>query len=208
MARYTGPSCRLCRREMMKLFLKGKKCYTDKCVLNKRQFAPGQHGQRRSKASNYAQQLREKQKAKRIYGVLEKQFRKYFKKAATSKGNTGEILLQILERRLDNVIFNLHMAASRTQARQIVRHGHILVNERKVNIPSYLIKANDVISVKSNEKKRKGFKASVEACKDRGIPDWLELDEEALKGKVIHIPSRGDIQLPIQEHLIVELYSK
>ncbi len=208
MARYTGPSCRLCRREATKLFLKGKRCYTDKCAVAKRQTPPGMHGTRRTKASNYALQLREKQKVKRTYGILERQFRKYFKKAASIKGVTGEILLQLLERRLDNVIFNLHFATSRTEARQIVRHGHILVNNRKVNIPSYLVKADDSITTKQKEKSIKRFKDNIELCKDRSIPDWIELNETEVSGKISRIPNRGDIEMPIQEHLIVELYSK
>ncbi|MFC1594420.1 30S ribosomal protein S4 [Candidatus Omnitrophota bacterium] len=208
MARYTGPSCRLCRREATKLFLKGKKCYAGNCIVLKRPTPPGQHGQQRIKSSNYALQLREKQKAKRTYGILERQFRRYFKKAATAKGVTGEILLQTLERRLDNVVFSLHFATSRTEARQIVRHGHILVNERKVNIPSYLIHANDRIAIKPNEKNSKRFKDTIEFCKERTLPAWLELDENNLKGTVLRFPNRGDVQFPIQEQLIVELYSK
>ena len=208
MARYTGPSCRLCRREATKLFLKGRKCYADKCTLTKRQYPPGQHGQARSKFSNYAQQLREKQKVKRIYGILEKQFRKYFRTAATAKGVTGEQLLQILERRLDNVVYSLNFAASRKEARQIVRHGHIRVNGRKVNIPSYLIKPDDTITLKQTEKDAKRIKATLETYKERRVPDWLSLDESTLQGKIMRLPRREDIQMPIQEHLIVELYSK
>lgn len=209
MARYIGPSCRLCRREAMKLFLKGTRCNTEKCPFTRRQYAPGQHGQgRRQKLSNYAQQLREKQKVKRIYGILEKQFRTYFHKATKSKGVTGKQLLQYLERRLDNVIFRLHFAISRSEARQIVRHNHVYVNNRKVNIPSYLIKQDDVVELKTKEKFKKKIKDNLEISKERGLPEWLELDANNLKGKVLRLPERDDIQLPIKEQLIVELYSK
>jgi len=208
MARYTGPSCRLCRREAMKLFLKGTRCTTEKCAFARRQYAPGQHGQARVKLSNYAQQLREKQKVKRIYGVLEKQFRNYFEKAAETKGVTGETLLQYLERRLDNVVFHLHLATSRSEARQIVGHNHVYVNNHKVNISSFLVKKDDVIEVKAKEKLRKKLENNLEVSKERGMPAWLELDASNFKAKVLRLPEREDIKLPIKEQLIVELYSK
>ncbi|MBM3251764.1 MAG: 30S ribosomal protein S4 [Candidatus Omnitrophica bacterium] len=208
MARYTGPSCRLCRREGIKLFLKGKRCSSEKCSFVKRQYAPGQHGQKRAKLSNYAGQLREKQKVKRIYGILEKQFRTYFQKAAKTKGVTGKMLLQYLERRLDNVIFHLHFATSRSEARQFVRHNHVYVNNRKVNIPSYLVKKDDAIELKAKEKFRKRIQDNIEISKERGMPSWLESDLNNLKGKIVRLPDREDIQLPISEQLIVELYSK
>jgi small subunit ribosomal protein S4 len=208
MARYIGPSCRICRREGLKLFLKGKRCSSEKCAFVKRQYAPGQHGQKRAKLSNYAGQLREKQKVKRIYGILEKQFRTYFQKAAKTKGVTGKMLLQYLERRLDNVIFHLHFATSRSEARQFVRHNHIYVNNRKVNIPSYLVKKDDAIELKAKEKFRKRIQDNIEISKERGMPSWLESDLNNLKGKIVRLPDREDIQLPISEQLIVELYSK
>ncbi|MFH1655445.1 MAG: 30S ribosomal protein S4 [Candidatus Omnitrophota bacterium] len=209
MARYIGASCRLCRREGMKLFLKGKKCGSERCAFVKRQYAPGDHGQkRRGKLSNYAQQLREKQKVKRIYGILEKQFRTYFHKAAKTKGVTGKTLLQYLERRLDNVIFHLHFATSRSEGRQFVRHNHVYVNNRKVNIPSYLVKADDIVEIKAKEKFRKKIQDNIEISKERGMPSWIEADTNNLKGKILKLPDREDIQLPISEQLIVELYSK
>lgn len=209
MAKYLGPSCRLCRREMTKLFLKGTRCYTEKCALAKRTFPPGQHGHaREAKLSNYGLQLREKQKVKRVYGILERQFRRYFKIASKSKGVTGKVLLQLLERRLDNVIFRLCFATSHSQARQIVRHGGICVNNRRVNIPSFSVKAGDVIEVKGKDGVKKGIKDNIELSKDRGVIGWLEADLENLKAKVVRLPDREDIQMPIQEQLIVELYSK
>ena len=209
MARYIGPSCRLCRREAMKLFLKGTRCNTDKCAFARREYVPGEHGQtRRQKLSNYAQQLREKQKVKRIYGILEKQFRTYFHKAERIKGVTGKILLQFLERRLDNVIFHLHFAASRSEGRQIVRHGHVYVNTRRVNIPSFLVKPDDVIEIKVKEKTRKKIQDNIESSKERTLPEWIQMDASNLKGKIVRLPDREDIQLPISEQLIVELYSK
>lgn len=209
MAKYLGASCRLCRREMMKLFLKGPRCYTEKCGVARRAFPPGQHGQMRAtKMSNYGLQLREKQRVKRIYGVLERQFRRYFKIASKSKGVTGKVLLQELERRLDNVIFRLCYATSHMQARQIVRHGSIYVNNRRVNIPSFSVKQNDVIEVKGKEGVGKAIKANIKLSKDRGVPGWLESDFENLKGRVLRLPERDDIQMPISEQLIVELYSK
>lgn len=209
MAKYTGPSCRLCRREMMKLFLKGTRCYTEKCAVARRAFPPGQHGQGRgTKLSNYGLQLREKQKVKRIYGVMERQFRRYFGIAAKTKGVTGKVLLQLLERRLDNVLFRLMFATSHTQARQIVRHGSVYVNGKRVNIPSFSVRAGDVIEIKGKEGVKKAVRTNMELSKDRGAAPWLQLDADALKGAVTRLPDRDDIQMPIQEQLIVELYSK
>lgn len=208
MARYTDASCRLCRREGEKLFLKGERCYTNKCAVTRRVYAPGQHGQQRKKLSEYGIQLREKQKARRFYGILESQFRRYFDMATKKKGVTGEILLQILESRLDNVVYRLGFATSRPEARQLVRHGHFTVNGKKVNIPSYLVKVGDVIAVKEKSKSSPKFKSIIEITEGKIIPKWLELDAENLTGKVVSVPAREDIDLPIQEHLIVELYSK
>ena len=209
MARYTGESCRVCRREGEKLFLKGSRCYTDKCAITRRAYAPGQHGQKRKKQSEYGTQLREKQKAKSFYGVLESQFRKYFEEAARSKGVTGTRLLQILESRLDNVVYRLGLATSRAQARQLVRHGHFTVNGVKVNIPSYLTKVGDVITVKEADRNSEQFKAIVEATENgRPVPTWLEADLSNRTGKIVALPSRDEIDLPVKEHLIVELYSK
>ncbi len=208
MARYTGSSCKLCRREGEKLFLKGDRCYTHKCAVNRRAYAPGQHGQQRKKLSEYGIQLREKQKARRFYGVLEGQFRKYFELAARKKGVTGENLLQILESRLDNVVHRMGIASSRSEARQMVRHGHMTVNGSKVDIPSYLLKSEDVVAVKESSRKLPRFKEMAEAAEGRTLPDWLDLDRENLTGKVVKLPDREEIDLPIREHLIVELYSK
>ena len=209
MAKYTGPSCRLFRREMMKLFLKGTRCYTEKCGVARRAFPPGQHGQSRgAKLSNYGLQLREKQKVKRIYGVMERQFRRYFQVASKSKGVTGKVLLQELERRLDNVLFRLMFATSHMQARQIVRHGSIYINGRRVNIPSFAVSVDDVIEVKGKAGVKKLIKTNIGLSKDRGVAPWLSADLENLKAKVLRLPDRDDIQLPIQEQLIVELYSK
>ena len=209
MARYIDAVCRLCRREGEKLFLKGTKCTTQKCPIIKRSYAPGQHGSaRKTKLSNYGLQLREKQKVKRIYGVLERQFRKYFKMASKTKGVTGKVLLQFLERRLDNVVFRLGLASSRAQARQIVRHNFILVNSKRVNIPSYLIDKDDLVTVKPTEKAAKRIKENMEFTKDRSVPRWLELNPTELKGKVLRLPEKEDITSTIQEQLIVELYSK
>jgi len=209
MARYTDAVCRLCRREVEKLFLKGPKCYTEKCAVTKRAFAPGQHGEaRRQKLSNYGLQLRQKQKVKRMYGVLEKQFRRYFAIATKTKGATGRVLLQLLERRLDNVIFRLGFAVSRAQARQIVRHNFVYVNSHRVNIPSYLIDTNDLVIIKAKEKAMKKIKENMELSKDRDVPRWLEFNAQELQGKVLRLPEKEDIPMTIQEQLIVELYSK
>lgn len=208
MARYTGPVCRLCRREGMKLFLKGDRCYTGKCAIDRRAYAPGQHGQSRGKKpTEYGIQLREKQKVRRIYGVAEKQFRSYFDEAARQKGMTGENLLRLLERRLDNVVFQLGFATSRPEARQLVRHGHFTVNGRRVDIPSFLVRTNDVIAVKEGSKNSPRIKEIITNL-DRTPPKWLSLDANAAAGTVVTLPAREDIQLPIQEHLIVEKYSR
>ena len=208
MARYTEAVCRQCRREGQKLFLKGDRCYTDKCAMNARAFAPGQHGQGRSKNSEYGQQLREKQKAKRFYGVLESQFRSYFEMAERRPGQTGENLLSILECRLDNVVYRLGFAMSRAEARQMVSHGHITVNGRKVNIPSFLVKPGMVIGVKPSSRDLEKLKANVDANASRQPPKWLEYDAANMLAKVTAAPAKEDIDLPIEEHLIVELYSK
>ena len=208
MARYTDAVCRQCRREGQKLFLKGDRCYTDKCALTVRAYAPGQHGQGRSKNSEYGQQLREKQKAKRFYGVLESQFRSYFEMAERRPGQTGENLLSILESRLDNVVYRLGYAMSRAEARQMVSHGHITVNGRKVNIPSYQVKPGMVIALKDSSRSIDKIKANIEANAFRPAPKWLEYDQTNNIAKVLAVPARDDIDLPIEEHLIVELYSK
>ena len=208
MARYKDEQCRICRREGQKLFLKGSRCYSDKCSVSRRNYAPGEHGQKRKKLSEYGTQLREKQKTKSFYGVGEKQFRKYFVMASNKKGITGENLLQILESRLDNVVYRLGFGTSRAQARQLVNHGQFDVNGKKVDIPSYLVKAGDVISVREIKKENKTIKANMEANSARPIPTWLELDAEKLSGKVIKLASREDVDIPVEEHLIVELYSK
>lgn len=208
MARYTGANCRLCRRAGEKLFLKGPRCYTPKCAIAKRAFPPGDHGQNRVKLSNYGLQLREKQKVKWMYGVLERQFRIYFEKAARTKGVTGRILLQLLERRLDNVVFRMGLASSRVQARQIVRHNFIYVNSHRTNIPSYLVDKDDVVELKSKEKALKKIKENMELCKDRTVPAWLEFNANEIKAKVLRLPEKEDSESAIQEQLIVELYSK
>ena len=208
MSRYKDEQCRVCRREGQKLFLKGSRCYTDKCSIARRNYAPGQHGQRRKKMSEYGTQLREKQKTKAYYGVQEKQFRKYFEMASVTKGVTGERLLQILESRLDNVVYRLGFGVSRAQARQLVNHGHFEVNGKKVDIPSYLVKPGDVVAVREIRKDNKTIKENVENNSSRPIPAWLEKDNEKLSGKVLKLASREDIDIPVQEHLIVELYSK
>ncbi len=208
MARYTGAVCRLCRREGQKLFLKGERCYTDKCAMARRAYAPGQHGQRRTKLSEYGIQLREKQKARRYYGVLESQFEKYFDMASKQKGITGENLLQILESRLDNVVFRAGFAASRPEARQLVRHGHFEVNGRKLNIPSYLVKEGDIITLKEKSRSLPKIKAVIEAAEGKLVPKWLDVNKDSQVAKVLSLASREDIDLPLEEHLIVELYSK
>jgi len=209
MGRYTDASCRLCRREGEKLFLKGTRCFTEKCAIVRRAFAPGQHGEsRRQKLSNYGLQLRQKQKVKRMYGVREKQFRKYFQIASKTKGVTGKVLLQLLERRLDNVIFHMGLAISRPQARQIVRHNMVFVNSKRVNIPSFLVVKGDSVQVKTKEKAAKKIKEIMDISKERTVPSWLEFDAAALSAKVLRLPEKSDIQQQIQEQLIVELYSK
>ena len=208
MARYKDEQCRICRREGQKLFLKGSRCYSDKCSVSRRNYAPGEHGQKRSKLSEYGTQLREKQKTKAFYGVGEKQFRKYFEMASNKKGITGDNLLQILESRLDNVVYRLGFGASRAQARQLVNHGQFEVNGQKVDIPSYLVKAGDVITVRENKKENGAIKVNVEANAARPVPAWLELNNETLSGKVVRLASREDVDIPVEEHLIVELYSK
>ncbi|KYO63905.1 MULTISPECIES: 30S ribosomal protein S4 [Thermovenabulum] len=208
MGRYTGPSCRQCRREGIKLYLKGERCYTPKCAIERRGYAPGQHGQVKKKLSEYGIQLREKQKAKRIYGVLENQFRIYFERATRQKGVTGENLLRLLELRLDNVVYRLGFAKSRTQARQIVRHGHIEVNGKKVTIPSYQVRAKDIIAVREKSRDLEFFKEIAELGRTRIVPDWLSVNYDTLTGEVLRVPNREDIDIPVQEHLIVELYSK
>jgi small subunit ribosomal protein S4 len=208
-ARYTGAVCRLCRREGMKLFLKGTKCHTEKCAVDKRNFAPGQHGRdRKVKIVGYGLQLREKQKAKRIYFTLESQFRAYYEKANRSAGVTGEILLQQLERRLDNVAYRLGFASSRRQSRQIVRHGHVEVNGRKVNIPSYQVQVGDEIKVREGSKAMTVLESSTEFASHQPSPQWLQVDHKNLSGKVLALPKREDVNLPVNEQLIVELYSK
>jgi len=208
MARYTDASCRLCRREGEKLFLKGERCYTNKCSISRRAYAPGQHGQQRKKLSEYGLQLREKQKARRFYGILENQFRRYFDMAVGRKGITGENLLQILESRLDNVVYRLGLATSRPEARQLVRHGHFTVNGRKVSIPSYLLSAGDEVAVREKSRNSPKMKEIIETAGGKAIPKWLEFNAENLTGKVVSLPAREEIDLPIREHLIVELYSK
>lgn len=208
MARYTGPSCRLCRRQNMELFLKGERCYTDKCAIKRRNYPPGQHGQGRSKVSDYGVQLREKQKVRRIYGILEKQFRAYFDKADRLKGVTGENLLILLERRLDNLVYRLGFASSRIEARQLVKHGHFSLNGRKANIPSMLLKTGDSIELREKSRKIVRINDSLDGVVRRGIPQWLELDKDAFRGVLKSLPVREDITMPIQEQLIVELYSK
>ena len=208
MSRYKDEQCRICRREGQKLFLKGSRCYSDKCSITRRNYAPGQNGQKKSKISEYGTQLREKQKTKAFYGVGEKQFRKYFEMASNSRGKTGEVLLQILESRLDNVVYRLGFASSRAQARMLVTHGTFEVNGQKVDIPSYLVKAGDVVSVREIRKDNGAIKIAVEENRSRPVPTWLEKDVEKLSGKVVTLATREDIDLPVEEHLIVELYSK
>lgn len=208
MARYTGSVCRLCRREGLKLYLKGDRCYTTKCGVDRRTYAPGQHGQGRKKVSEYGLQLREKQKTRRIYGILEGQFRHYFDKAERQPGVTGENLLYLLERRLDNVIYRLGLGSSRNEARQLVRHGHFTVNGRKVNIPSYLLRVGDVVAVREKSKESPRIKELMERAADRTPPAWLEFEADQASARVVAIPVRDQIDTPVQEHLIVELYSR
>jgi len=208
LARYTESVCRLCRRENLKLFLKGERCYTDKCAIERRNYPPGQHGQGRPKFSEYSIQLREKQKVKRIYGLLEKQFRRTFAEAARTKGITGETLLVLLERRLDSVAYRLGFASSRAEARSLVRHGHIHVNGKKVNIPSYTIRAGDVVSVKEPSRQMGRVLSAMDGAQRRGVPEWAEVDRETYSGRIKVLPSRNDVTMPINEKLIVELYSK
>ena len=209
MARYSGASCRICRRENLKLFLKGDRCYSDKCAFERRSFAPGQHGQNRfRKPSDYAVQLREKQKVKHLYGVFEAQFRRFFAEAERVRGVTGATLLSMLERRLDNVVYRLGFASSRTQGRQMVRHSLVTINGHKVNIPSYQVKVGDIVSLKEKQQKSELVADNLQGADRRGVPSWLELDAKAFKGTVKALPNRDEITLPIQEQLIVELYSK
>jgi len=209
MARYTDPSCRLCRRERQKLFLKGTKCFTEKCPVERRGFPPGQHGQsRRSKISEYGVQLREKQKVRRMYGLMETQFRNYFARALKQTGRTGETLVKMLERRLDNVVYRMGFAPSRKAARQLITHGHFLVNSRHVDVPSYLLKAGDTIQVRDRSKKLDTIHASMKRMKDTAMLPWLSLDKAAMAGTFLNIPERADIPLNANEQLIVELYSK
>ncbi|MCA1927553.1 MAG: 30S ribosomal protein S4 [Calditerrivibrio sp.] len=208
MARYTEASCKLCRREGMKLYLKGERCYKDKCALEKKSYPPGQHGQLRKKLSDYGVQLREKQKVKRIYGMLETQFRLCFERASRMEGITGENLLQQLECRLDNAVYRAGFASSRTQARQLVKHNHFTVNGRKVNIPSYILKVGDVIELKEKSRDNVLIKESLETSDGRGVADWMTINKDSFKATVNRLPERGDIDYDIQEHLIVELYSK
>jgi small subunit ribosomal protein S4 len=208
MARNTDPKCRQCRREGEKLFLKGEKCFTDKCAIERRSYAPGQHGQRNTRLSDYGVQLREKQKVRRIYGILERQFRKGYKEAERKKGITGENLLQLLESRLDTVSFRMGFGASRSEARQIVRHNGILVNGRRVNIPSYQVRVGDVVQVADGAKAQLRIKASVEAAEGRGFPEWIDVDAKSLKGTYRAKPQRSELPSTINESLVVELYSK
>ena len=208
MARYTESVCRLCRRENLKLFLKGERCYTDKCAIERRNYPPGQHGQGRPKFSEYSIQLREKQKVKRMYGLLENQFRRTFARASREKGITGEALLVLLERRLDNVTYRLGFASSRAEARLLVRHGHILVNGKRVNVPSYSVRVGDVVSVHEQSRQMARVLTALEGAQRRGVPEWAELDRDAFSGRIKLMPSRSDITMPINEKLIVELYSK
>ncbi len=210
MARYIGPVCRQCRREGMKLFLKGERCHTEKCAIEKRNFVPGQHGKdRKAKIVGYGLQLREKQKCRRYYGLLERQFRNLFEKASAMKGITGEVALGLLERRLDNVIYRMGFATSRAQARQVVRHGHVQVNGRKTNIPSFTVKPNDVVEVRENSRKNVTILAASEATAHQPTPAWLELDREAMRAKILTMPKREElVQIQLNEQLIVELYSK
>lgn len=208
MARYTGPVCRLCRREGEKLYLKGDRCYSNKCAIDRRNYPPGQHGQNRRKQTEYGLHLREKQKVRRIYGILERQFRRYYDKAARKKGITGENLLQILETRLDNVVYRMGIGASRPQARQLVMHGHITVNGRKVDIPSYEVRVGDVIAVAEKSRDLDIVKGNVEAARGRSVPEWLDVDLDNMTARVAALPTREQIDIPVAENLIVEYYSR
>ena len=208
MARYIESVCRLCRRENLKLYLKGDRCYSDKCAVERRGYPPGQHGQGRAKFSNYGVQLREKQKVKRMYGLMERQFRNFFSKAERQKGITGTNLLLLLERRLDNLVYRLGFANSRSEARQLVLHSHFTVNGKKVNIPSYLVRVGEVIELREKSRKNAKVGESLEAVARRGIPSWLELEKEQFRGRLVSLPAREDLTMPIKEQLIVELYSK
>ena len=208
MARYTDSKCRLCRREGGKLFLKGDKCFTDKCPVEKRAYAPGQHGQRKSRPSDYGTQLREKQKMRRIYGILERQFSNYYKEADRQHGSTGENLLKLLEGRLDNVVFRMGFGASRSQARQLVRHNAILVNSKRVNIPSYQVRPNDVVEIASAAREQLRVKAALEAAEQRGFPEWVDVDTKAMKGVFKTVPERSELPADIREQLVIALYSK
>ncbi len=208
MARYTGALCRICRREGEKLFLKGDRCYTEKCAIDRRKYPPGQHGQAYRKLSDYGIQLREKQKVRKIYGLLERKFRLYFLDAERKKGITGEVLLQFLESRLDNIVYRMGFAPNRRKARQFVTHGHFLVNGKMVSLPSYEVKAGDFVEVKESSRDIPEIMDSLSKAEHRGIPPWVEVDSANMRGKVVHIPSREEIQLPVQEQLVVELYSK
>ncbi len=208
MARYTGPVCKLCRREGVKLFLKGDRCFSDKCAFEKRNYPPGEHGQRNVKLTGYGLQLREKQKLKRIYGVAEKQFRNYFFKSDKMKGITGDNLIELLEKRLDSIVYKLGFASSRKEARVLIRQNHFLVNGRKVNIPSFIVKEGDVIQIKEKSRESSKIIETLEASQRRTIPEYLELDKENFRGIVKRLPKREEITLPVNEQLIVELYSK
>ncbi len=208
MARYTGAVCRQCRREGLKLFLKGERCYTDKCAIERRNYPPGEHGQGRPKFSEYSIQLREKQKLRRIYGVLEGQFRRYFQMADRGRGVTGETLLQLLERRLDNIVYRLGFSTSRAEARQLVRHGHFRVNGHKVDVPSYLVRPGDAVTVRERSRQIARITEALELAQRRGVPEWLEIVPETFTGRVKALPQRADLTMPINEKLVVELYSK
>jgi small subunit ribosomal protein S4 len=207
-ARYIGALCRICRREGEKLFLKGDRCYTEKCAVERRKYPPGQHGQGFRKLSDYGIQLREKQKARKMYGLLERQFRKYFYEAERKKGITGEVLLQLIEGRLDTIVFRMGFSPNRRRARQLIGHGHVLVNGREVNLPSFAVKGGDEIEIKQSSREMPEIVDSMAKSEHRGIPAWVEVDAANFRGKVLHIPSRDEMQLPVQEQLIVELYSK
>ena len=208
MARYNQSVCRLCRRENLKLYLKGERCYSDKCAIDRRAYPPGQHGQGRVKFSNYGLQLREKQRVKRMYGLMEKQFRNFFEKAERMKGITGTNLLLLLERRLDNLVYRLGFANSRSEARQFVRHSHFLVDQKKVSIPSYVVKVGGVIELREKSRKVARINDALESVARRGVPSWLELEKDQFRGRLVSLPAREDLTMPIKEQLIVELYSK